>query len=58
MCNTAREIEAATQPLCHSARVAAAAAQPLSHFGREAEWLSGCVRVAGAATTQSLGVAE
>ena len=51
MCNTAREIEAATQPLSHSAtlperldqplwqsgRLAGAATQPLSH----SEWLSG-----------------
>ena len=36
MCNTAREIEAATQPLSHSARMAAAATQPLSHSARVA----------------------
>ena len=50
MCNTAREIGAATQPLSHSARVAGPATQPLSHSGRLAgpatltrasEWLSG-----------------
>ena len=51
MCNTAREIEAATQPLSHSAREAGPATQPLSHSGRAAdaatqplwvtEWLSG-----------------
>ena len=37
MCNTAREIEAATQPLSHST-LAGPATQPLSH----SEWLSGC----------------
>jgi len=31
MCNTAREIEAATQPLSHSGRAADAATQPHSH---------------------------
>ena len=37
MCNTAREIEAATQPLSHSAREAGPATQPLSHSGRAAD---------------------
>ena len=36
MCNTAREIEAATQPLSHSPRVAGPATQPLSHSPRAA----------------------
>ena len=53
MCNTAREIEAATQPLSHSARVAGPATQPLwqsgwtSHSYQSvcvAEWLSGCTK--------------
>ena len=50
MCNTAREIEAASQPLSHSPRVAGPATQPLSHspraagpatLNRASEWLSG-----------------
>ena len=37
MCNTAREIDAAAQPLSHSGRAADAATQPLW----VTEWLSG-----------------
>ena len=111
MCNTAREIEAATQPLCQRGWTSHSATQPLwqsgwrshsatqslcqsgwsshsyqsgwvaewlvqplwqspahqpewlsgwsSHSGRAAEWLSGCGRLAGAATQPlSFRVAE
>ena len=58
MCNTAREIEAATQPLSHSAKEAGPATQPLSHSGRVAEWLSGCGKVAGAATQHSATLSD
>ena len=60
MCNTAREIGAATQPLSHSGRAAGPATRPAlstqplwvtewlsgcsSHSGRTAEWLSGCTK--------------
>ena len=55
MCNTAREIEAATQPLCQRGWTShSVLAEWLSgwssHSGRVAEWLSVCGRLAGAAT--------
>ena len=72
MCNTAREIEAATQPLSHSARVAGPATQPLwqsgwtSHSyqsvwvadGWVAEWLrqSGCSSHSGRMSQLANGV--
>ena len=50
MCNTAREIEAATQPLSHSPRVAGPAtltraSEWLSGWVAEWEWLSGCGKI-------------